>query len=117
MTRRSSLTGPGTAVLPNTAFSEGPLWTTSGAGFKLGRKPLAVFQPTAHIGGGSGDQWMQQAGARTSSLEKMRRLCYMGTVTPVHFEHTGSGQGASGRPGRMRRVCAGTLVHYIIWAN
>jgi hypothetical protein len=83
-----SLSGPCTAVLPITAFSEGPLWTTSGAGFKLGRKPLAVFQPTAHIGGagGGGDEWMQQAGARNSSLEMMRRLCYMGS--PVHFQQT-----------------------------
>ena len=34
-------------TLPLAVFTGGPLWTPSGAGFKLGRKPLAVYQPSA----------------------------------------------------------------------
>ena len=31
-------------IVPREAFERGPAWTPSGAGFKLGRKPLAIFR-------------------------------------------------------------------------
>ena len=36
-----------TDALPPTAFADGPAWTSAGAGFKLGRAPLAVYRPRA----------------------------------------------------------------------
>ena len=36
-------------VVPIESFLSGPAWTPSGAGFKLGRKPLAIYRASTSI--------------------------------------------------------------------